>query len=203
MSRVRWALEVVVPVWTTSISVLRLLARTVSSLAVLSSVGGNVTLVLVGDKGARDSAQKWLSNYAQDLSVRQLDFAWVDGWSALAVSTQIITPYFAVLESGGRFVWPDSVPLEAVAQGALCFEAPAADDYVQMAFWISGNLAPLKLGEMRATALWNKGLCERAHILLNRMDEGRIVSRSCIDPWRAYLAVNEERLAGAHRLLQI
>ncbi len=202
MSRSRWALEVVVPVREVSASAMRLLALTASSLAALSLAGGSVTLVLVGSKGARDSAQAWLGGNAPALGVRQLDFIWADNWSVLAVSAHIITPYFVVLEPGGQFVWPDDVPLAAVAQGALCFEAPAADDHAQMAFWIGGNLAPLKLGKMRATALWHKGLCERARIMLNRMDDGRKVSRSSLNPWCAYLAANEERLAGVHCLVQ-
>lgn len=195
-------LEIVVPLQSASTLALRQFAQTASSLEALSLAGGGVTLVLIGDKAARDSAQAWLIDNAPALGVRQLDFAWTDNWSVLAVGAHIATPYFAVLEPGSRFVWPDDVPLTAVAQGTLCFEPPVADDHAQMAFWVGGNLAPLKLGEMRATALWHGGLCERARIMLSRMDDGRKVSRSCLDPWRAYLAANEERLAGAHRLVQ-
>lgn len=196
------ALEIVMPIQGASTPAFRQLAQTASSLEGLSRAGVDVTLVLVGDKDARDSAQAWLRDNASAFGVRQLDFAWADNWSVLGVGTQIATPYFAVLEPGSRFVWPDDVPLTAVALGTLCFEQPAADDHAQMAFWAGGNFAPLKLGEMRATALWHGELCERAHIMLSRMDDGRTVSRSCFDPWRGYLAVNEERLAGVHRLVQ-
>lgn len=196
------ALEIVVPLLSASTPALRQLAQTTSSLEALSLAGLDVTLVLVGDKGVRDGAQAWLCDNAPVLGVRQLDFVWSDNWSVLAVGAHIATPYFAVLEPGSRFVWPDEVPVTAVAQGALCFESFAVDDYAQMAFWVSGNLAPLKLGEMRATVLWHGGLCERACIMLNRMNDGRTLSQSGLDPWRAYLAANEERLAGVHRLVQ-
>ncbi len=196
------ALEIVVPLLSASKRALCQLAQTTSSLEAIMLAGLDVTLVLVGDKGARDGAQAWVSANAPVLCVRQLDFVWNDNWSVLAVGAHITTPYFAVLEPGSRFVWPEDVPATAVAQGALCFEPFTVDDYAQMAFWVSGNLAPLKLGKMRATALWHGGLCERARIMLNRMNDVRTLSQSGLDPWRAYLAANEERLAGFHRLVQ-
>ncbi len=194
------ALEIVIPVQSATLTLCQL-AQTTSSLEVLLQGGLDITLVLVGDEQARASASAWVSHNAPDVGVRQLCFEWGDRWSVLAVGAHIATPYFALLEPGARFVWPDDVPLTAVMQGALCFAPPAAWDYAE-ALWVGGNLAPLKLGEMRATALWHRELCERARIMLSRMDDCRTVSRSCFDPLRGYLAVNEERLASVHRLVQ-
>ena len=195
------ALEIVVPLLSASKPALRQLGQTTASLDAFVLAGLDVTLVLVGDKGTRDCAQAWLGDHAPILGVRQLDFVWSDHWSVLAVGAYIATPYFAVLEPGSQFVWPDDVPCTAIVQGTLCFEPFGVDDYAKMAFWISGNLAPLKLGEMRATALWHGRLCERARIMLNRMGDARTLPQTYLDPWRAYLAANEERLAGVHRLV--
>jgi len=110
------ALEIVVPLRSASALVLHSLAQTVASLAALSLAGLNVTLLLVGEKRVRDSVQSWVSGHAPLLGVRQLDFAWTDNWSVLEVGTHIATPYFALLEPGGQFFWPDDVPLAAVTQ---------------------------------------------------------------------------------------
>lgn len=196
------ALEIVVPLGSTSTGsapASHRLARTVASLAPLSLDELEITLVLVGDKAVSANAQAWLGDNAPSLGVRLLDFEWANDWSVLAVGARIATRYFAVLEPGSCFVWPDDVPLTAVAQGALCFEAPRTADNAHMSFWVGGNLAPLNLGPMRGTALWHGELCERARIILCRMDDGRRVP--IMDPWRAYLAANEDRLAGAHRLV--
>lgn len=196
------ALEVVVPLQNASTPVLCQLAQTASSLDMLSVAGLGVTLALVGDRGARDSAQLWLIENAPALGVRQLDVTWAGTCSILALGDYVSTPYFAVLEPGDRFTWPDDVPLAAIAQGTLCFEPPITHAGAQMAFWIGGNLTPLNLGAMRGTALWHAGLCERARIMLARLDDGRKAPWLHLDLWRAYLAVNEERLVGAHRLVQ-
>lgn len=196
------ALEIVAPLQSASAPELRRLAQTASSLEALSLAGIDVTLVLIGEKSVRDRAWAWLSDITLRFGIRQIDFEWIDSWSVLEVSSHIATPYFAVLEPGRRFIWPDDVPLRGGGLGALCFATPAADDDIQVPFWVGGSLAPFKLGKMRATVLWHGELCERARIMLDRMDEGRKVSRARLDPWRAYLAVNEERLIGVYRLVQ-
>lgn len=195
------ALEIVAPLQSASAPALRRLAQTASSLEALSLAGIDVTLVLIGDKRVRDRAWVWLSSITLCFGIRQIDFEWIDSWSVFEVSSHILTPYFVVLEPGRRFTWPDDVPLNGGGLGTLCFATPAADDDIQIPFWVGGSLAPLKLGKMRATVLWHRELCERARIMLGRMDEGRKISGVHLDPWRAYLAVNEERLIGAYRLV--
>lgn len=196
------ALAIIVPIKGSSSSALSDLATTISSLDKLTKEGLVAELVLVGDAELSAAAEHWLLEHMPNLNVRQVEMIWADDWAVFETAGKIGTSYFAVLHPGCHFEWPAELQLADIAEGTLCFAHTNEKGHLQQAFWASGSLAPMQLGEPLSTPIWHAGLCERAAILLECLSAGRQLTKVVIDPWRAYLAVNEERLAGVHRLIQ-